>query len=151
AIHEALVHDRILEMPPSKGALADPGAAFVTLIVGSRLRGCVGRADRGLPLAETVVQCAIGAALRDERFAPLSENEMDALDIEISVLSELFSVAPQDIEVGRHGILVISGPSRGLLLPQVAVERNWTAERFLEETCRKAGLDTKSWLDSRTQ
>ena len=77
--------------------------------------------------------------------------EMAGLQIEISVLSELQPLSPGEIQVGVHGILVIRDASRGVLLPQVAVERNWSAERFLEEGCRKAGLPLDAWRDSETK
>ena len=73
------------------------------------------------------------------------------MEIEISVLSEPQPIEAAAIEIGRHGLLVIRGRNRGLLLPQVARERAWSSERFLQETCRKAGLPPESWLDSETR
>jgi AmmeMemoRadiSam system protein A len=151
AIVETVVHNRTLELPSPAGPLAVPAGAFVTLHCFSRLRGCIGRTDAGLPLAETVVQCAIGAALHDPRFPPVGRNEIPCLEIEISVLSEFAPVLPQAIEPGRHGLLIIKGDHRGLLLPQVAVEHHWSATRFLAETCEKAGLDRDSWRDPETK
>jgi AmmeMemoRadiSam system protein A len=155
AIVEIVVRNRTVEWPSPAGRLAVPAGAFVTLHCLSRLRGCIGRTDASLPLAETVVQCAIGAALHDPRFPPLGRNEIPCLEIEISVLSEFAPVLPQAIEPGRHGLLIIKvdqrGDHRGLLLPQVAVERHWSATRFLEETCEKAGLDRHAWRDPETR
>jgi uncharacterized protein (TIGR00296 family) len=71
--------------------------------------------------------------------------ELPSLRIEISILSPLRDVVPQQIEVGRHGLLISRGPLRGLLLPQVAVEWNWNREQFLQETCLKAGLPADAW------
>ena len=82
---------------------------------------------------------------------PVGNEEMAGLQIEISVLSELLPLSPDEIQVGVHGILVIRDANRGLLLPQVAVERNWSAERFLEEGCRKAGLSLDAWRDPETK
>jgi len=130
--------------------LAEPGAAFVTLHVRGHLRGCVGRTDRDTPLTETVTQCAIGAALQDPRFAPLSEEEFEELEIEISILSPLEPIDAEKIEIGRHGLLIRRRGLRGLLLPQVAAQRHWTPQRFLQETCRKAGLGSHAWKEPGT-
>jgi len=149
-IVEVVRSQTIAELPVPAGRLAEPGSAFVTVHCAGRLRGCVGRMDRTLPLAEVVAQCAIGAAMHDTRFRRLQAHEIDEMEIEISVLSELESVGPQAIEVGTHGIAVSRADRRGLLLPQVASERGWSAERFLEETCRKAGLEPDAWRDPQT-
>jgi uncharacterized protein (TIGR00296 family) len=73
------------------------------------------------------------------------KREVKGLNLEISVLSPLADIAPEDIEVGRNGLLISRGAMRGLLLPQVAVQWNWSREQFLEETCRKAGLPPDAW------
>ncbi len=132
------------------GVLSEPGAAFVTLYVRGHLRGCVGQIERDASLAETVAQSAISAALQDPRFAPLSRDEAANFEIEISVLSPLQPASPQQIEIGRHGLLIRRGDRRGLLLPQVAVQRRWPPQRFLQETCRKAGLAPNSWQEPGT-
>jgi len=72
-------------------------------------------------------------------------DELPEVEIEISVLSPFFAVAPEDVRPGEHGLMVSLGHQRGLLLPQVASERGWTRERFLEETCAKAGLERDAW------
>ena len=115
------------------------------------MRGCVGRVDTSDSLAETVAHCAVSAALYDSRFAPVSEDEVAGLQIEISVLSELRPIAPDAVEPGKHGLVVNSGEKQALLLPQVASERQWSAHRFLAETCCKAGLDPEAWRDPQTQ
>jgi len=147
AIAQAVCSQGIVDFPALAGRLAEPGAAFVTIHCSRRLRGCVGRTDRTFALAETVAQCAIGAALRDTRFRPMEPAELDLMSIEISVLSELRPLAPQALEAGTHGVVVCRGERRGLLLPQVAAERGWSIERFLEETCRKADLVPNAWRD----
>lgn len=151
AVSGVVIHLDFPDLPPPSGRLSEPGAAFVTVRCNGKLRGCIGRTSSEGALAETVVQCAISAALQDPRFKPLRNEEISELEIEISVLSELLPLSPDQIEVGVHGILVIRHASRGLLLPQVAVERNWSAERFLEETCRKAGLPLHVWRDPETR
>jgi AmmeMemoRadiSam system protein A len=125
--------------------LRRPGAAFVSLHRHGRLRGCVGYIVPVKPLFETVAEAAVAAALHDRRFPPVTPGEVADLEVEISVLSPFFEVAPQDVRPGEHGLMVSLGHSRGLLLPQVARDYGWTRERFLEETCAKAGLEPNSW------
>jgi AmmeMemoRadiSam system protein A len=151
AICDTLCNDRLPNLPEVSGRLAEPGAVFVTLFCNGRLRGCIGHTHRDAPLADTVAQCAITAALHDPRFRPLRAAELAELEIEISALSEFEPIAPDAIEVGLHGILVTRENDRGLLLPQVAIRRNWSAERFLEEACRKAGLAVDSWKSAETR
>jgi AmmeMemoRadiSam system protein A len=155
AILEAVARHRILDLPTPlgqlSGRLAERRGVFVSLHRRGRLRGCVGRSEASRPLAEAVAQCAISAALNDPRFAPVAEDELGELSIEISVLTEPRPLPWQAIEAGKHGLLVVRGTQRGLLLPQVAGERHWSAQRFLEETCRKAGLDPGAWRDGETQ
>ena len=130
--------------------LAAPGNAFVTLHTTRNppaLRGCVGFLDGSRPLYKTVMDAAAAAALHDSRFLQVTPLELGRLAIEISVLSPFMEVlCPEDIQVGIHGLAVTLGAARGLLLPQVAVDRKWSARRFLEETCKKAGLDPGRWL-----
>jgi AmmeMemoRadiSam system protein A len=147
AILEAVLHERIPDLEPSGGLLAEGSGAFVTLYLRGRLRGCIGRTERNSALAETVAQCAISAALHDPRFEPLGRHEIEELEIAVSVLSALQPIAAEAIEVGKHGLFIRRGERSGLLLPQVAAERNWSVERFLEETCRKAGVGPQSWRD----
>jgi AmmeMemoRadiSam system protein A len=139
------------EISPSHQNLAAPGAAFVTLHARHRLRGCIGRIAAVDPLAHVVVECAVAAATEDPRFSPLRPDEVSGLEIEISVLSAFEIALPAHVEPGRHGLMISCGIRRGLLLPQVAVEYRWTRERFLEETCRKAGLLPDAWQDPETQ
>lgn len=149
-IVEAVGSQSIADLPAASGRLAEPGSAFVTVHCAGRLRGCVGRTDRTLPLAEVVAQCAISAVMHDPRFRPLEAHEMGEVEIEISVLSELEPASPDTLRIGTHGIVVSRAERQGLLLPQVAAERNWSVERFLEETCKKAGLAPDAWHDPRT-
>jgi len=132
-----------LESP--SGALAQRAGVFVTLHVHGALRGCIGQIEPRQPLARTVAECATSAAQHDPRFPPVTPSELHGLSIEISVLSPLFDITPEEVVVGRHGLLVSDGLRHGLLLPQVAVEWSWDAERFLVETCRKAGLSPDAW------
>jgi len=145
ALEEVVRFGRMSEVAEPAEALRTPCGAFVTLHKGRHLRGCIGHIEAGRPLYTTVRECARAAALDDPRFQPVTPAELPSLRLEISVLSPLADVAPQAIEVGRHGLLISRGVQRGLLLPQVAVEWNWDREQFLEETCRKAGLPPDAW------
>ena len=125
--------------------LAELRAAFTTLHLEGELRGCVGYAFPVYPLYRTVLETAIAAAFGDSRFYPVSEIEVPRLKIEISVLSPVAEIAPEKVEVGKHGLIVTQGQRRGLLLPQVPVEHGWDAEKFLCEACVKAGLPLDAW------
>jgi AmmeMemoRadiSam system protein A len=125
--------------------------AFVTLHLAGRLRGCIGRTDSPDPLEILVAVCAVLAASRDPRFPPVQLHEIDALEIELSILTPPQIVHAAEVlsrlETGVHGVAVSLGGSRGLLLPQVAPEQGWNAHRLLEETCRKAGLPAHAWRE----
>jgi len=151
AIASAVVERCIPEFPPFPPALSEPRGAFVSIYCAGSLRGCVGQVENAGPLADVVARSAINAALNDSRFAPVRIEEMPELQIEISVLSALEPIRPEAIVAGRHGLLVACGTSRGLLLPQVASERNWSGQRLLEETCIKAGLARDAWRESLTE
>jgi len=147
AIWGSVCHEASPGTPLAVGLLSESRGAFVTLHINGKLRGCIGQVSATVSLAETVVQCAVLAAQEDVRFPRVSPEEVSQLIIEISVLSDPVPVNPQEIELGRHGILVTMGGRRGLLLPQVASECGWDRQRFLEETCRKADLPLDAWKD----
>jgi AmmeMemoRadiSam system protein A len=126
-------------------SLCATGSAFVSLLVAEQLRGCVGSPFPRDPLHATVVAMARAAAFNDPRFLPVTPEEWTRLMIEISRLGPLTPAAPESIVPGRHGLYVVQGPARGLLLPQVALRHDWDRERFLAETCRKAGLEPDAW------
>ncbi|HYE97416.1 MAG TPA: AmmeMemoRadiSam system protein A, partial [Planctomycetota bacterium] len=115
------------------GALREKGAAFVTLRVDGQLRGCVGHVQAAEPLWTCVRDMAYAAA-NDERFPPLAPSDLPGLAVEISLLSPLVPLRPEDIRVGTHGLFVRLGRRAGLLLPQVAVEWGWDAPQFLRRT-----------------
>lgn len=133
-------------IPVDDPTLSKPGAAFVTLTLEGRLRGCIGYSEPLYPLHETVARCAVAAATHDYRFAPVTLEELPGLNISISTLTPLVKLDNfDDLEPGRHGLMITGRGRRGLLLPQVAAERGWDKETFLSETCRKAGLPTDAW------
>ncbi len=140
-----------LPAPPTE-KLCSPLGAFVTLKIGGSLRGCIGNVVGERPLHETVAVMAQCAAFSDPRFPPLSIDEYDALEVEISILSPMERCPDARlIEVGRHGLLMRNGPHSGLLLPQVPTEYGWDRETFLRHTCRKAGMDGMCWKDAQTE
>ncbi|HXV13240.1 MAG TPA: AmmeMemoRadiSam system protein A [Candidatus Krumholzibacteria bacterium] len=128
--------------------LAELRGAFVTLHQRGRLRGCIGRIEPDAPLRVLVPDVARAAALSDPRFPAVRADDLRTLVIEISLLSVLATVKDVDeIEIGRHGLVIAARGRRGLLLPQVAVEFGWSRAEFLSEVCAKAGLAPDAWRD----
>jgi AmmeMemoRadiSam system protein A len=141
---------RVRREPPPPiergGALDAPSAAFVTLHMRGELRGCLGRLDPDQPLAATIAHLAAVVADSDPRFAPVSRDELPDVELEISVLTEERAISSIDeVEIGRHGVIVEQGNRRGLLLPQVAVEQGWDRETLLAHAARKAMLPPDAW------
>jgi AmmeMemoRadiSam system protein A len=135
-----------LARPAPTDSLARLAGAFVTLHRSGLLRGCIGRLDADAPLTETIVDCARLACSADPRFPAVAAAELELLRIEISILGSFEPVVSVDeVEIGRHGLLVEENQHRGLLLPQVAIECRWNAKTFVEQTCRKAGLPRDRW------
>jgi len=132
-------------------ALMQERGAFVTLKKRGQLRGCIGYDAPIKPLCLAVRDVAAFAAVRDQRFRPVTAGELPELEYEVSVLSPLRRVLDvRQIRIGQHGLVVRKGEQEGLLLPQVATERGWDTTTFLEQTCRKAGLAPNAWQDEAT-
>jgi uncharacterized protein (TIGR00296 family) len=138
----------------------EPRGVFVTLrrYPGARLRGCIGYPLPILPLRTALVQAAVSAATEDPRFPPVEARELDALTLEVSVLSvpvPLRANRPEErvreVRVGRDGLIVEGYGTSGLLLPQVGPEQGWTAEELLDGTCEKAGLRPGAWRDPKVE
>jgi len=158
------------DAPPSLAGLSEPRGVFTTLYLTGdlagglgpeahrelhrearrELRGCVGYVTAIAPLYRAVAETARAAAFEDSRFLPVTKEEAPQLEISLSVLSRLFPIHPEAVEVGRHGLLISDGARRGLLLPQVPVEYGWDRETFLGQTCRKAGLALDAWRKTAT-
>jgi len=149
AIDAALRHEDVDTTSPSEH-LVEKRGAFTTLHWHGQLRGCVGYVFAVRPLVRTIAETAVAAAFSDTRFPPVTAEEARELEIEISVLSPLQPIAADDVEVGRHGLVITLGARRGLLLPQVPGEYGWDRETFLAETCHKAGLPADAWQHGAT-
>ena len=120
--------------------------AFVTLRIHNELRGCIGYIFSQTPLFETVCDAAKQSAFNDPRFFPLTSQELNDVDIEISVLSIPVQInGYDDIKLGIHGLLLEEGVNKSVLLPQVAIENNLGLEEFLSILCEKAGLSSRLW------
>ncbi len=123
--------------------------AFVTLNEHGDLRGCIGQMREDRPLSSVIGSMALAAAFNDTRFAPLSEQELPRVEIEISVLTPFTQVkSADDIVLGRDGVIVKKGDRQAVFLPQVATETGWTKEVFLDQLCHKAGLEAGDWKDA---
>jgi AmmeMemoRadiSam system protein A len=160
AISSAVIENTIPDCSSYPAALNIHRGVFVSLYSLGNLRGCMGQVENPGPLAELVAHTAVHAALHDPRFPPVGVNEVPTLGVEISVLSPLKPIAADGVIAGhlvgqhelcQHGLMVTRDRCKGLLLPQVATERQWSRQRFLEETCAKAGLPRNAWQDSATQ
>src|SRR5271166_3984269 len=122
---QAALDGRELDLTPPTEHLAEPRGAFTTLHLEGKLRGCIGYVVPSVSLYTTVCDSSRAAAFEAPRFEPVRFSEAQNLKVEISVLSPLQPVFPDEIVVGRHGLVVTQGNHRGLLLPQVAPEWEW--------------------------
>jgi AmmeMemoRadiSam system protein A len=144
AILSALQHREVSLTPPSPH-LAEPRGAFTTIHYRGDLRGCVGYVSPQASLYRTVAETARAAAFEDSRFLPVTLQQAPELEVSLSILSPLQTIQPEEVAIGRHGLLVSEGEHRGLLLPQVPLEHGWDRVTFLDQTCRKAGLPLNAW------
>jgi len=153
SIAEALKgREAIIDSSYRSGVMNEERGAFVTLTINGGLRGCIGYIKAIKPLCETIAEMAVQAAFHDPRFPALTQAEFDKIEIEISVLTPMSLIeSPDDVVVGRDGLYIVRGYNSGLLLPQVPVENNWDREKFLDQTCIKAGLAPGTWKKSGTQ
>lgn len=139
---------------PLTERLREKHGAFVTLRRNGELRGCIGYTKSIEALAEAVRDNAVNAAARDPRFNPITPEELDEIEIEVSALcpgktpdSPFIEVHDiNDIMIGRDGLYLQAGPrGGGLLLPQVPVEQGWDLQQYLNGLCRKAGVPDGAW------
>lgn len=130
--------------------LGDERGAFVSLHRFGQLRGCIGNIAPLGTLLESVIRNAINAAAEDPRFQPVRADELDELEIEISVLTPLEEIhGPDDLVIGRDGLYLTAHGHSGVLLPQVATEQRWDAAEFIRRTAIKAGMDPARWKSAR--
>jgi AmmeMemoRadiSam system protein A len=136
-------------VPPPDDVLSRHAGVFVTIHRDGHLRGCIGHVEPDERLATIIPRCAVSACSQDPRFPPVSPGELPAIDLELSLLGPLERIAgPEDVETGRHGLVVEMDNHHGLLLPQVAIEWGWDPQTFLAQTCHKAGLPGDAWKQS---
>ncbi|HJX71269.1 MAG TPA: AmmeMemoRadiSam system protein A, partial [Bacteroidales bacterium] len=124
--------------------------AFVSLHVNGKLRGCIGNFSQDIPLYKVVQEMTISSATRDYRFTPVEANDLNKIDIEISVLTPMKKIESIDeIILGKHGIYIRKGSRTGTFLPQVGTQTGWTLEDFLGHCARdKAGIGWDGWKDA---
>jgi AmmeMemoRadiSam system protein A len=147
---EAALDKREIPLDPPSPHLAEPRGAFTTLYFRRQLQGCVGFVFPVASLYRTVAETARAAAFEDTRFPPVTHEQAPDLQVSLSILSPLQALRAEDVEIGRHGLLISQLGRRGLLLPQVPVEHAWDRVTFLEQTCRKAGLPPDAWRKGAT-
>jgi AmmeMemoRadiSam system protein A len=147
---EAALDKREIPLDPPSPHLAEPRGAFTTLYFRRQLQGCVGFVFPVASLYRTVAETARAAAFEDTRFPPVTHEQAPYLQVSLSILSPLQALRAEDVEIGRHGLLISQLGRRGLLLPQVPVEHAWDRVTFLEQTCRKAGLPPDAWRKGAT-
>ena len=143
---DAALQGQKLDLRAPSRHLAEMRGAFTTLHLQGRLRGCIGYVVPTHSLYRTVAETAQAAAFDDPRFVPVTPDEANDLKVEISVLSPLHPIRPEEVVVGAHGLMVTKGVHRGLLLPQVPLEWQWDRDTFLSQTCLKAGLPPNAWM-----
>lgn len=152
SIRSRLFHDNKIEIDEKTipDDLKKQLGAFVTLKINGVLRGCIGRFISSDPLYEVVRASALSSAFDDPRFLPLTKEEFDKIDMEITVLGPLKKINNiNEIVLGKHGIYIKKDFRSGTMLPQVAIENKWTVEEFLGYTSRdKAGLGWDGWKDA---
>jgi AmmeMemoRadiSam system protein A len=152
-IESYAVSGTVAEYTTDDPVLKENCGAFVTINKNGRLRGCIGLIEGIKPLADTIAEMAVEASGNDPRFDPVAPGELKEIDIEISVLSPKKRIRSyEEVELGKHGVIVKRGFAGGVFLPQVAVETGWSKEEFMENLCvEKAGLPRDSYKDPKTE
>jgi uncharacterized protein len=150
------LEERAPRWPGAGPSLSAHCGAFVTLRTkegyGSKLRGCIGRMTSNESLLRTVRETALSSAFEDPRFPPLAKKELPLVTVEVTVLSPMRSIGGvEEIEVGRHGVLLTKGGHSAVFLPQVAAEQGWNRDELLDNLCYKAGLPPSAWHSSDTK
>ena len=149
SLENFLENGNLIQFPTEIPELLEKRAVFVTLRNRDHgdLRGCLGQSKPRYPLIEAVAKTVISSAVDDTRFPSLTLDELPDLFIEINVLSPLAPSKPEDVKIGKHGLMINKGSKGAIFLPEVAVSNGWDLHTFLEELCRKANLSEGSWHD----
>ena len=144
-----LGNNTLPDLETDSAALLQPRATFVTLRAKDtdELRGCRGEVVARQPLIESIAHTAISSATEDPRFMPVTAEEVPFLHIEISALTPMTPILPEEVIIGRHGLMIQKGPYAGLLLPQVPTAYDWGREEYLEALCHKAGMPGGAWRE----
>ncbi|PID57480.1 MAG: AMMECR1 domain-containing protein [Ignavibacteriae bacterium] len=128
--------------------LKSKSGVFVTLTINNKLRGCIGYITSDRKLIETIKDASYHAAFNDNRFTPVSKEESQKLKFEISILSEPFDLnSYEEIEIGKHGLILDENYTRALLLPQVPIEHNMNKDQYLSALCEKGGIHKDYWKE----
>jgi len=152
AIESQIYGKEINPTLPDSHILREERGVFVTLKKNEDLRGCIGYIEGVEPLYRAVSTMAVKAGFHDPRFPPLSKEELNAVNIEISVMTPLRKIQNvSEVSVGEHGIYIKRGYDSGLLLPQVAVDWGYDRNKFLSSTCMKAGMGPDCYNDPETE
>jgi AmmeMemoRadiSam system protein A len=137
---------KIPEARPLTPKLSEKRGAFVTLHERGQLRGCIGYIEAVKPLYQAVSNMAVAASTEDPRFPPVEPAELDKIEVEITVLSQMRQVpSPDSVVVGRHGVVIKKDTCSAVFLPQVPVEMGWDRNTYLSELCGKAILPRDAW------
>ena len=152
SLYEATISKKKVEIDEStiSPKLKQHLGAFVTLHKEKQLRGCIGQFEPNQPLYKVVIEMAVSAAMFDRRFAQVTPQELENIDLEISVLTPRKRITSMDeIKIGRDGIYIKYGEKNGTYLPQVATDMNWSVEEFVKSCCEeKAGIDPTKCSDA---
>jgi len=149
AITEFVTDKKTIEVDMKNPKLRSDGAVFVTIKEKGSLRGCIGHVQAIMPLYQSVIKNAIAASSSDPRFPPMTKDELQDIEIEISILSPMQKLKDvKNIQIGKHGLVIRKGSQSGLLLPQVPIEQGWDRQTFLKQICAKAGLPEYAWKDA---
>ncbi|MEK7668381.1 MAG: AmmeMemoRadiSam system protein A [Gemmatimonadota bacterium] len=136
---------------PDWAELRETRGVFVTLHARDHLRGCLGHIQADLPLLVATAEMAAAVTKDDPRFSPVRTDELAGLHVEVSVLSPFRPIAPDEVVVGRDGLMIRRGRFAGLLLPQVATEHRLDRAAFLRALCQKAMLPDDAWREPGTE
>lgn len=146
SIQRFLKEKVLIKIENSDAELNSKLGAFVTLFKKKKLRGCIGHITNDLPLHEVIALMALQAAIGDNRFEPVTLDELPEIEIEISILSLFKQIESiNEINIGYDGVLLKKGEIRGIFLPEVAIKMGWNRTQFLSHLCTKVGLATNSW------